>query len=77
MTCPFKEASHEEGTAVTSVYLTDGLTTLPMGLLSRVVATNDTLMALVPLLDQPPWVRRRRVSSVNGWLDGFCKRRHA
>jgi len=40
-------------------YLTDGLNTLPMGLLSRVVATNDTLMALVPLLDQPPWTRRR------------------
>jgi len=42
-------------------YLTDGLTTLPMGLLSRIVSTNDTLMALVPLLDQPPWVRRRCV----------------
>jgi hypothetical protein len=30
-----------------------------MGLLSRLVSTNDTLMALVPLLDAPPWVRRR------------------
>lgn len=42
-------------------YLTDGVTTLPMGLLSRLMATNDTLMALVPLVDQPPWVRRRCV----------------
>ena len=23
------------------------------------VRTNDTLMALVPLLEEPPWVRRR------------------
>lgn len=29
-----------------------------MGLLSRMLSTNDTIMALVPLLDSPPWVRR-------------------
>uniref|UniRef100_A0A7S3QQL4 Uncharacterized protein n=1 Tax=Dunaliella tertiolecta TaxID=3047 RepID=A0A7S3QQL4_DUNTE len=50
-------------------YLTDGLTTLPMGLLSRVVATNDTLMALVPLLDQPPWVRRRPNGAFEKWMN--------
>jgi hypothetical protein len=24
------------------------------------VSTNDTLMALLPLIDRPPWVRRRK-----------------
>ncbi|MEW5307426.1 MAG: hypothetical protein WDW36_009824 [Sanguina aurantia] len=41
-------------------YITDALTTGPMGLLSRVVSTNDTLMGLLPLIDRPPWVRQRR-----------------
>ncbi|GIM09072.1 hypothetical protein Vretimale_12950 [Volvox reticuliferus] len=40
-------------------YLTDGLPRMPMGALSRVVSTNDTLMGLLPLLDRPPWVRTR------------------
>ncbi|EFJ40689.1 hypothetical protein VOLCADRAFT_31395, partial [Volvox carteri f. nagariensis] len=36
-------------------YITDSLAGMPMGALSRVVSTNDTLMALIPLLDKPPW----------------------
>ncbi|KXZ43602.1 hypothetical protein GPECTOR_85g332 [Gonium pectorale] len=40
-------------------YVTDALPRLPMGALSRVVSTNDTLMGLLPLLDRPPWVRTR------------------
>jgi hypothetical protein len=52
-------------------YLTDGVTTLPMGLLSRLVSTNDMLMALVPLLDSPPWVRRRgsgKAARLEKWI---------
>ena len=40
-------------------YLSDYLNSLPLGVLTRMVRTNDTLMALVPLLEEPPWVRRR------------------
>ena len=41
-------------------YLTDYLPKLQLGALSRLVSTNDTIMALLPLLDEPPWQRRRR-----------------
>ncbi len=41
-------------------YLTDHMGTLPLGLLSRLAGGHDTLMALVPLADRPPWVRMRR-----------------
>lgn len=40
-------------------YLSDYLDSLPLGVLTRMVRTNDTLMALVPLLEEPPWVRKR------------------
>ncbi|GAX77785.1 hypothetical protein CEUSTIGMA_g5228.t1 [Chlamydomonas eustigma] len=40
-------------------YLTEFFSSAPMGLLSRMVSSNDTLMALLPLLERPPWVRRR------------------
>ena len=40
-------------------YLSDYLNSLPLGVLTRLVRTNDTLMALVPLLEEPPWVRKR------------------
>lgn len=33
---------------------------LPLGVVGRMVNTCDVLMALVPLLDNPPWVRRRK-----------------
>lgn len=40
-------------------YLSDQLSSAPMGLVSRLVSTNDSLMALIPLIDKPPWIRRR------------------
>ena len=40
-------------------YLTELIPTAPLGMISRLVSTNDTLMALLPLLERPPWVRRR------------------
>ena len=40
-------------------YVSDYLHVLPLGVLTRMVARNDTLMALLPLLEDPPWVRRR------------------
>lgn len=41
-------------------YLTDHVKVLPLGVVGRMVNTCDVLMALVPLLDNPPWVRRRK-----------------
>jgi len=41
-------------------YLTDYMNDLPVGVMTRLVTTNDTLMTLVPLLDSPPWVRRNK-----------------
>lgn len=39
--------------------MTDYLPHLPVSLTSRMVTTSDMIMALVPLLDSPPWTRRR------------------
>lgn len=39
-------------------YLTDHVESLSLGVLSRLVRVNDTLMALVPLLSKAPWQRR-------------------
>ena len=39
-------------------YMTDHVESLSMGVLSRLVRGNDTLMALVPLLSKAPWQRR-------------------
>ena len=41
-----------------------------MGLLSRLVSTNDTLMALLPLLEKPPWVRRRAGKNERWTVEG-------
>ncbi|PNW79580.1 hypothetical protein CHLRE_08g358751v5 [Chlamydomonas reinhardtii] len=41
-------------------YVTDALPRMPLGALTRAVSVNDTLMALLPLLDRPPWVRTRQ-----------------
>ena len=43
-----------------SRYVTDHAKSLPLGVTNRIVNTCDLLMALVPLLDNPPWVRRRK-----------------
>ena len=50
-------------------YLTQNLAKLPLGLAPRLVATNDALMALVPLLLRPPWVRRQG-KGLQRWADG-------
>ena len=41
-------------------YLTDYVPQLPIGIVSRMLQTNDTLMAILPLADNPPWVRKRK-----------------
>ena len=51
-------------------YLTELLPTAPMGLLSRLVSTNDSLMALLPLLEKPPWVRRRAGKTERWGVEG-------
>lgn len=65
-----KQAEVDFGTAMCALtilrYLTDYLPTLPMGLLSRLVSTNDSIMALLPLVDKPPWVRTRKGKVILG-----------
>uniref|UniRef100_A0A061SCF1 Zinc finger mynd domain-containing protein 10-like n=1 Tax=Tetraselmis sp. GSL018 TaxID=582737 RepID=A0A061SCF1_9CHLO len=39
-------------------YLTDHVKALPLGVVNRMVNTCDILIALVPLVHNPPWVRR-------------------
>lgn len=41
-------------------YLTEHVGSLPLGVMAQLVATNDTIMALLPLVDRPPWVRRNK-----------------
>ncbi len=40
-------------------YLTDAVPRLPMGLMTRLTTTHDIPMALVALLDDAPWIRRK------------------
>lgn len=40
-------------------YLTDNITQLPLGVMSRLLSAQDAVMALLPLVDSPPWVRDR------------------
>lgn len=57
-----KERELRFGTAMCSLsilrYLTDYLAQLPLSLTTRMMNTSDMIMALVPLLDNPPWVRQ-------------------
>ena len=39
-------------------YLTDHMESLPLGIMSRIVTVNDSVLALVPLLEKQPWKRR-------------------
>lgn len=48
----------QRGVFVFCRYLTDHMESLSLGVLSRLVRGNDTLMALVPLLSRAPWQRR-------------------
>lgn len=41
-------------------YMTDHAKMAPLGVANRMVNTCDMLMALIPLLDNPPWVRRHK-----------------
>jgi hypothetical protein len=42
-----------------SRYLSDHIKELPLGVATRLVGTQDTIMALAALIHAPPWVRRR------------------
>lgn len=50
-------------------YLTDHITQLPMGLMSRLLSANDAVMALLPLVDSPPWVRDRPGGKVRSAIE--------
>lgn len=41
-------------------YLTDHAKALPLGVVNRMANTCDVLLALIPLIDNPPWVRRHK-----------------
>lgn len=43
-------------------YLTDYINQVPLCVMARLLDTHDTQMLLVPLLEERPWVRRRKVS---------------
>lgn len=46
-------------------YLSDHLTALPLGLMSRLLSGHDAVMALLPLVESPPWVRSRKGGKVS------------
>ena len=39
-------------------YLTDHVNSVALGVAVRLISTNDTISALIPLVDRPPWKRR-------------------
>ena len=47
-------------------YLTEHVASLPLGVTARLVAGNDTVMALLPLVDRPPWVRTNKGKVITG-----------
>jgi hypothetical protein len=57
-----KEVTFSTAIAALSIlrFLTDHLPHLPMGVLSRLLCTNDVIMALLPLLEHSPWSRQCR-----------------
>jgi hypothetical protein len=50
------------GTALAALsvlrYMTDYMTELPLGVMARMLDTHDSIMQLVPLLEERPWMRR-------------------
>ena len=52
-------------------YLTDHMECLPLGVMSRIVTGNDSLLALVPLLERKPWQRRRVGCSIDSVEQNF------
>lgn len=51
-------------------YLTDHITQLPLGVMSRLLSAQDAVMALLPLVDAPPWVRDRAGGKVGNGSTG-------
>ncbi|KAI3437714.1 hypothetical protein D9Q98_000162 [Chlorella vulgaris] len=51
-------------------YITDHAPQLSLSVLTRIVSSNDTAMALLPLLDQPPWVRRSKAGAIEKFVGG-------
>ena len=39
-------------------FLTDHINHLPLGVVSRILHTHDILLAMVPLVESPPWTRK-------------------
>ena len=41
-------------------FLTEHVSKLPLGAASRMLDTHDVLLLMIPLIENPPWTRRRR-----------------
>jgi hypothetical protein len=41
-------------------YLTEHVASLPLAVTARLVSANDMVMALLPLVDRPPWTRQNK-----------------
>lgn len=54
-------------------YMTDHITQLPLGVMSRLLSAHDAVMALLPLVDSPPWVRDRPGGKVRYGLSTCAK----
>ncbi|GAB4819300.1 hypothetical protein N2152v2_006346 [Parachlorella kessleri] len=63
------EQKERELSFSTGMYLTDHMDKVSLGLMTRLVSTNDAAMALLPLLDRPPWVRRGK-SGIEKFING-------
>eukprot|EP00879_Flechtneria_rotunda_P023002 GHRR01024313.1.p1 GENE.GHRR01024313.1~~GHRR01024313.1.p1 ORF type:complete len:665 (+),score=279.07 GHRR01024313.1:673-2667(+) len=49
-------------------YLTDHITRLPLGVTNRLLGAHDAVMALLPLVEAPPWVRQRKRGKVEKFI---------
>lgn len=47
-------------------YLCEHIDILPISAQTRILDTHDYLQMMVPLIDEPPWTRRRRISNDKG-----------
>lgn len=50
-------------------FLTDHMNLMPLGVTSRMLHTHDILLALVPLVENPPWTRRRQGGQTEKFID--------
>ena len=63
------------GCATILRYVCEHLNSLPLSVLVRALETHDILCSLVPILENPPWTRRLKVSGQwqklvdNSWVD--------